>query len=303
MIENTRIFEIFDRVLREYEGGERFETPEPDAALWLCSTESLFYRDLGSGFIGAMTSLLRPDLRAIRRNTYYRLLGLDLNHGLDGNRPYAFEKPQAANRDFVPTFEAFLREVWRGAMNAVNFIGPNETDNATIADHARRVREMLVVRRLNGNLRREEFWAVVTMSWFHLAVAQDTPIVRSLKAEAESPADRLRKLGERVGVPAHGRADAYFNMAFELSELLTFIETNPNAVQPAFASGYYLPTGPFPLIAANMKTVITQWSIATGRDMKAQRVTVTPSQAPLAIAGPSHMQGRAERQSALPFTR
>ena len=98
MIENTRIFEIFDRVVREFEAGERFETPEPDAALWLRTTEALFYRDLGSGFAGSLTSWIRPDLRATRRNTYYRLLGLHLNHGIDGNRPYTFDKPTAANR-------------------------------------------------------------------------------------------------------------------------------------------------------------------------------------------------------------
>src|SRR3712207_7921894 len=45
-----------------------------------------FYRDLPLGFAGSVTSWLRPDLRATRRNTYYRLLGMDLTHGLDGNR-------------------------------------------------------------------------------------------------------------------------------------------------------------------------------------------------------------------------
>src|SRR5829696_7434530 len=84
MIENTRIFEIFDRVLREYEAGERFETPDLDTALWLRSTEALFCRELPPGFVGSLTSTLRPDTRATRRNTYYRLLGLDLNHGLNG---------------------------------------------------------------------------------------------------------------------------------------------------------------------------------------------------------------------------
>lgn len=271
MIENTRIFEIFDRVLREYEGGERFETPTPEAALWLRTTEALFYSDVGSGMIGSLTSTLRGDIRATFRNAYYRMLGLDLNHGLDGKRPYQFDKPYAANRDFVPTFEAFAREVWRGAINASNSSGANETDDATIADHARRLREMLNVRRQNGNLIREEFWATVTMSWFHLAVAQDTPIVKALKAEAESPADRLKKIGERVGVPAHSRSDAYFNMAQDLSQILQFVERDPMAVNPAAAKGYYDPTGPFPLMASSMKNIIAQWSIATGRDLKGQR--------------------------------
>lgn len=300
MVENTRIFEIFDRVLREYESGERFETPEGDAALWLRSTEALFYRELGSGFIGSLTSSLRPDARAIRRNTYYRLLGLDLNHGTERSGAYPFEKPPAANRDFVLTFEAFLREVWRGSMNASNTSGANDTDNEAIADHARRVREMLNVRRLHGSLGREEFWSVVTMSWFHLAVAENTPIVLALKADAESPADRLRKLGDRIGIPAHSRSDAYFNMAFELSTVLTFIESDPTAVQPAMAPGYYMTTGPYALLANDVKTIITHWSLATGRELKAQRVmqsAVLPSVGSARLLGPGN-----GRQAALTAT-
>lgn len=277
LIENTRAFEIFDRVMREYEAGERFETPDPATALWLRTTEALFYRDLPSGSAMALTSWLRPDLRSIRRNTYYRLLGLDLNHGLDGNRAYPFEKPMAANRDFVPVFEAFLREVWRGMLNAANTSGPNEADNSAIADHVRRLREMLLVRRSNGNLVREEFWSVVTMSWFHLTLAQDTPVVRSLKAEAESPGDRLRKIGERVGVPAHARADNMFNMAFPISNVLAFIETNSNAADEAQAPGYYMPGGPNPQLPADMRAIITHWSAATGRDIKAVRVSAAPA--------------------------
>jgi hypothetical protein len=273
MIENARTFEIFDRVVREFEAGERFETPDVDTALWLRTTEALFYRDLPSGSIGALTSWLRPDLRATRRNTYYRLLGLDLNHGLDNNRPYTFDKPAAANRDFVTTFEAFLTEVWRGSVNAQNAIGPNDRDDAAIADAARRLHEMLNVRRTNGNLTREEFWAVVTMSWFHLALVQNTPIVMALKAEAQSPGDRLRKLGERVGVPAHTRADAYFTMAFQLSSVLSFIETDPLAIDPMAAPGYYMPAGPNPQLAADMRIIITQWSIATGRNIKSVAVS------------------------------
>lgn len=273
LIENTRAFEIFDRVVREYEAGERFETPDAPTALWLRTTEALFYRDLPSGAVFALTSWLRPDSRALRRNTYYRLLGLDLNHGLDGNRAYPFDKPQAANRDFVPTFEAFLREVWRGMMNADNSSGPDETDDAAIVNHVRRLREMLLVRRNNGNLVREEFWSVVTMSWLHLTLMEDTPVVRALKAEAESPADRLRKVGERVGVPAHARADSYFNMAIPISNVLTYIEFDPNAADLAQAPGYYRSGGPNPQLPADMRAIITHWSAATGRDIKAVRVS------------------------------
>ncbi len=45
LIENTRIYEIFRRVLFEYLHGERLEIPEPEAQQWLRTTEELFYRD------------------------------------------------------------------------------------------------------------------------------------------------------------------------------------------------------------------------------------------------------------------
>jgi hypothetical protein len=276
MVENTRIFEIFDRVLREFEAGEKFETPDPDTALWLRTTEALFYRDQNPGFIGSLTSWLRPDQRATRRNSYYRLLGLDLNHGVDGNRAYQFDKPAASNREFVPAFEALVREVWRGMVNASNTSGANDTDNAAIANHARRLKEMLNLRRNNGNLLREEFWAVTALSWFHLAVAEDTPVVRALKADAESPGDRLRKLGITVGVPAHNQSDAYFNLAGPLSEVLTFIETSPLAVQPSSAPGYYAPSPGTPWLPAAMRTIINYWSVATGRDLKGLSTSATP---------------------------
>jgi hypothetical protein len=169
-------------------------------------------------------------------------------------------------------------------VNAANPIsaGPNETDNAAIADHVRRLREMLLVRRNNGNLVLEEFWTVVTMAWFHLTLYQDTPVVRALKAEAESPGERLHKLGERVGVPAHARADNYFTMAFPISEVLNFIETDPNPADPALAHSYYVLTGPHAELAANLRTIITHWSAATGRDLKGTRVL--PAVAPPAVA-------------------
>src|SRR3712207_3445736 len=70
MIENTRIFEISQRVLREYLTGENLEVPSEAGHRWLRSTEDLFYRDLPSAHIAALTSDVRPDLRASRRNAY-----------------------------------------------------------------------------------------------------------------------------------------------------------------------------------------------------------------------------------------
>ena len=51
------------------------------------------------------------------------------------------------------------------------------------------------------------------MAWFHLTLSFNTPVVRDLEAEANSAEERLQKIGERVGLPAHTRSDSYFRLA------------------------------------------------------------------------------------------
>src|SRR5215204_2866646 len=77
MIENTRIYEIFRRVLYELLHGERLETPSEETQRWVRTTEELFYRDTPSFFAFQLTSYIRPDIRASRRNAYYRMFGMD----------------------------------------------------------------------------------------------------------------------------------------------------------------------------------------------------------------------------------
>jgi hypothetical protein len=278
LIENTRAFEIFRRVLEECVHGERLDVPSPEGQAWLRTTEALFYSDPHPGQVPAVTSNIRPDARAVRRNAYYRLLGIDLNHGYDDGKPYPYVKPAAANREFVPLLEEFMREVWRGIENFTNTSGPNSTDDAAIAELGAALADVLTVRRRNGALSREEFAAVAAMSWFHLTLMSDTPIVLDLKAAATSPEERLRKLGERVGLPCHPKSEQYFAMADAISQILLAIEArqfaNPTGVASLYA-GDPPPPAPPNLIRANMMTIIAQWSIATGRDMKARKVVVT----------------------------
>src|SRR5215208_251659 len=276
MIENTRIYEIFRRVLHEYLHGERLETPSEETQRWLRVTEELFYRDTPPFFAFQLTSHIRPDIRATRRNAYYRMFGMDLNHGTDNGSLYPYERAAASNRDFVPTFEAFLREVWRGIINARNQIGPNTTDDAAIADLAGRLSHMLKDRRENGNLSREEFFFVATMSWFHLTVEFDSPIVKDLKANGSNPAERLRAIGERVGLPAHGRAHDLFNLADPMSRLLIAIESGSLsnvANVPVLYTGGPPPLPPPTPLRNDIQTIITNWASATGRNMKAKPVT------------------------------
>jgi hypothetical protein len=66
-----------------------------------------------------------------------------------------------------------------------------------------------------------------------------------------------------VGVPAHARTDSYFQLAAPMSVILRAIEQNvivpPNGALALYAGIYQ----PF------MLQIVTHWSIATGRDLKA----------------------------------
>jgi hypothetical protein len=277
MVENTRIFDIFRRLCTEYVQGERLEIPTLDGQRWLRNTEELFFRDPPPFLSFTLTSQLRPDPNASRRNAYYRMFGLDLNHGTDDNKPYPYVKAAAANREFVPTLELLLTEVWRGVTNAANTSGPSDTDNVAIATLATRLDDMLRVRRGGataaptagvGNLAREEFWFTAAMSWFHLTIAYNSPIVMGLRADATSPEDRLRKLGERVGLPCHAKSQAFFILADQMSLFLRQIEAGAYSTT-ATARALYNPP-----VDQMMTEIITQYSVATGRDIKARTVVL-----------------------------
>ena len=277
MVENTRVYEIFRRVLEEYAYGERLGVPSDETQRWLRATEQLFYNDNPPFQIYSLATWIRPDIRALRRNAYHRLFGLDLNHGTDDNRPYPYPRAAAANTEFVATFEALLREVWRAIENVRNQVGANATDVTTIANLSRAIFDMLRVRRQEnvGNLARDELWHVSTMAWFQLTLSFNTPIVLDLKSEATSAAERLQKIGERVGLPAHSRSDSYFRLATNMSLILREMElgtfNDPTNGAPALFQ-----TGVF---QAAMQETITHWSVATGRDVKQWAVTVTPQRA------------------------
>jgi len=277
LVENTGIERIVRRLLQLALHGEPFGAISEAGHRWLRTTEELFYRDGSSSFIPSITSWLRPDPRAMRRNAYHRMFGMDLNHGTDDGGPFPYEKAEASNLDFISTLEAFLREVWLAYMNATNTSGPKSTDRAAIAELAARMSQMLNDRRQHGTLTREEYASVCAMSWFHLTVygytaANNSPIVVDLKAEASSPEARLRKLGERVGVPAHGKARSLFMLAERLSMLLIEIEQERYSDAANIDVLFDPKVGPD--TTSDMLTIINHWSTATGRDLKASTVNV-----------------------------
>lgn len=282
MIENTRIYEIFRRVLHEFLHGEQLGDPgDPTVAghQWLRNTEELFYRDPPPFFITAITGHVRPDFNATRRNAYWRMFGMDLNHGIEGHKPYPYEKAKVSNTQFVNTFEAFLREVWIGIANVDNTSGEDPTDDASIANLAEQLHDMLIGRRESGNLSREEFFFVSMMSWLHLTVDFDSPIVKALRAEGTSPEERLVGIAEKVGIRIDEKAKriiaSFFELADPLSSILIQIETgiyNDEATVPAlYTHDPSIPGDPEP----DMRRIITHWSIATGHDLKTRKVSVT----------------------------
>jgi transcriptional regulator with XRE-family HTH domain len=272
MIENTRMFEIFRRVLHELLHGEKLGTPNPDATAWLRTTEELFYNDVAPYRITNITSQIRADLRATRRNAYQRMFGMDLNHGADDGKPYTYIKAEAANAEFVSTFEELLREVWVGMTFVTATSSSNPTDNSKITELVQKLFNMLRSRRQNGNLSREEFAAVSAMSWFHLTVEFNSTIVTSLRAEATGTEQRLFKIAERVGLPAHGLSKNFFDAADPLSRILIQIETgafNDVVAVPAL----YTPAAGGP--ESDMRSIITHWTAITGRDVKARKVAAS----------------------------
>jgi hypothetical protein len=274
MVENTRVYEIFRRVVHEFLHGEKLGAPTTvNSPAWLRATEELFFRDPPPFSITNVAGHLRSDLRASRRNAYQRMFGMELNHGADNNSPYPFVRADAANNEFVSTFEELLREVWVGFTNRTTTSGANPTDDAKIFELATKLRDMLVTRRLGGNLSREEFFFVATMSWFHLTVDNNNlDIIQDLRAQAANEEQRLFKIAQMVGLPAHGLSRSYFQIAQPMSDVLTLIETGA-LNNPAAVRAFYDPA--LGALSGVMNTLIMHWSLITGRDMKARKVVAT----------------------------
>ncbi|MDH5667660.1 MAG: hypothetical protein OEY86_06605 [Nitrospira sp.] len=270
MIENTRVFEVFRRVVHELVHGEKLGVLRQDAQHWVRATEALFFRDPPPYSILSISSQVRPDGGASRRNAYQRMFGMNLNHGTDDGKPYPFVTADASNREFVPTFEEFLREIWVGIVNVGNTSGAKPTDSSKIFELAKKLHDMLLARRKGGSLSQEEFVFVSMMSWFDLALATDSPIVKSLSADASSAEQRLFKIAQRVGLPAHGLAASYFDIAEPISQLLIDIEKNLYDNEERAESLYKEGT-----TRARVQKIITHWSMITGREVKAKKVATT----------------------------
>lgn len=282
LLENTRMIQIVRRVVREFRLGEGLGVASVATQRWLDVTETMLYAAHNPVAAWLSTSLVRPDAEAVRRNAYWRLFGMDLAFGTEENKPFVYEKAAAANTTFVVVFEELLFELWQAITNIRNLAGVNAADDDRIYRLAEQLQFMLRSRRQRAMLAREELAANLVVGWVQLSLDNNTPVVVDLRAQATSPADRLKVIGERVGLPAHSKSAALMSMAADFSLLLRTIEAGVIA-GPQFAWVLYAsvpppgspppPAGPAPL-GPNARRVITEWSAATGRDIKSRKVPV-----------------------------
>ena len=107
VVENTRIFDIFNKVLETYMWSEDLEVPSPASQLFLRNLEFLIYGDAIPSMIWTAGGRARKDEVANRLTVYYWMFGLDLSHAHELVGPHPYTKPAAANREFIPVFEEF----------------------------------------------------------------------------------------------------------------------------------------------------------------------------------------------------
>ena len=271
VLESTRIVQILRRIVRAYRSGESLGIPSVDTQRWVDATEAILFGAANPLSAWLSTSVVRPDPEAVRRNAYWRLFGLDLSFGTEDEGAPAYEKAAAANTGFTALFEELLFELWQAISNERNLVGVNKADNDRIFRIAEQLKYVLLSRRQKGLLRREELAAVTALGWCELTVAFDTPIVQDLTAQGSSASERLRLMGERVGMKPHSKSAAFFSMASEISMLLRMIEAG--AVSDANLAWmlYALPSSPTQdprPIGVETRRVITEWAAATGKNLK-----------------------------------
>jgi hypothetical protein len=301
LVESTGVFEVMTEVLRRLLVGETLDTLSAGGLRWVRATEELFFRDPPLFSISGVASEVRPDDRINRRNCIWRMFGWDLPHPIPdrwvgprggGEQTWKSDTGSGVNTGFREKWTELLRQVWLGVENARNESGANATDREYVAFLCSALKDMMNMRRRGGQLAREEFVYVTTMSWFHLTLDDNTPIVVDLKADATNAADRLAKIAQRVGMQPAARSRELFELADLMSAMLRAIELG------SFDTGEKAETLFVPLaggvnaqLLKDMNRIIDLWQSATGdrvKDRPAGTVSGTLSAQPLRIPTPEN---------------
>lgn len=271
IIESTQLYRIFQKLMDNYARGD-FEINLDQAALqWLHNTESLWFCDPPVYSTFNVVSRLRTDIGATRRNAYYRMFGFTLpgDATADG-ASYPFYQPKASNANYRRNFERFCEETWIGVENDANTSGKKPTDDESIAFHAFEMQKNFASQRNNGDITKQEFYFVSMLSWFHLALEYNSPVIRAFGINEESPAQRLFALANIVGIPANGLSENLFRLADPMSLILTQIETG--IYNSAANVGVLYDTDASNNAVSNvMRRIIFNYSQVTGRDLKVRQ--------------------------------
>jgi hypothetical protein len=265
-LENTRAVQIMSRVVRGYRSGEGLGVPSALTQRWLDTSEALVCDAANPVATWLSTSTIRRDPEAVRRNAYWRFFGMDLSFGTDDNRAPTYDKASAANTNFVQLFEELLYELWQAMSNATNYSGVNQADDDRIYRLSEALNYQLQSRRQSQMLLREELAAATVLGWIELTLSGNSAVVVDLRAQATSAADRLKLIGERVGLAPHSRSASLFAMANDLSIFLRMIESG--AITGPGLAWYLYANTPAPAIGLTTRRVITEWAAATGRELK-----------------------------------
>ncbi len=281
LLENTRMVQIFSKVIEKYFQDEDFGSPFSDIIRrWMENSEKLFFRNEGSNYANLKSSL-RNESDHIRRNAYWRMFGMDLSFGSNNDSTITYYKAKNSNQQFIILFERFLTELWKGYINARNTSGSNTTDVNIIVDLSTELRELLLARRGDTNLTysgqnlgKEEFSSVLINTWFQFILADNNPIIQFLNCQSSSIGERLVKIGNKVGINAHNKSQTLFELALPASTILNLVEIggqfdNPTAVVNLLSSlNPPLILSPASDIMNDCLTVINNWEKATGHNIK-----------------------------------
>jgi hypothetical protein len=288
LIENTRILQIFERVIEKYLQDEQLGVAQQaEVFQWIVNSERLFFKD-ESPRSHNIRSFIRPSYDANRRNAYYRMFGMDLAFGdivSSSGGSLQYHKASAANQQFIPLFERYLTEIWQGYTNARNTSGQNTSDVNNVVELAVQLQELLAARRggrpggvpntyASRNLSYEEFSSVLLVSWFTFIISDNTPVVEFLNCQSSTIGERLIKIGNKAGVAAHTKCQALFEMAGAASNILTLLEAggyldaNANVQNMLSSLNPGTPISPDSDYMNAFLTVINNWEKATGHKIK-----------------------------------
>jgi hypothetical protein len=308
LTENTRMLQIFERMIEKYLHDEDLGIADNTLAFnWIQNSERLFFKN-DSMSSSIVRSLILSSADASRRNAYWRMFGMDLAFG-DINSPGAsstpYVKASTANLQFIPLFEKFLSEVWQAYINARNATGVNTADYDVLSSLATDLRELLSARRgaSSGNtyghlnLSREEFASVLITSWFTFIISDDTPVVQFLRCQSTTIGERLIKIGNKVGIPAHRKSQDLFEMAGAAANIIRRIEDGGTFDNAAIMTSIIQSLNPpvVPPLTANQNlmtdllTIINYWEKATGHRIKNPESNIRGT---VSIAPPRPSNGR-----------